>query len=80
MRSSMMPRTRLLFAIGRLSTPISPPRHPHSYACAISRDKFGTADIESLPDAHLLQLRNTLAARLCAHRRNHPLPQHEMAA
>ena len=83
MRESNMPRTRLLFAVGRLSTPLSPGRSHLSYACAIARDKFGTADIESLHDGQLLDLRNTLAARLCAQRRSdlqNPASGHQIAA
>ncbi len=69
LRSATMPRTRLLFAIGKLSAPMSPALVHLSYACTISRDKFGTVDLESLHDAQLLDLRNTLAARLNVHRR-----------
>jgi hypothetical protein len=69
LREVNMPRTRLIFAVGKLSADMSPSRAPHAYACAISKDKFGTADIESLTDRQLLDLRNTLAARLCVHRR-----------
>jgi hypothetical protein len=69
MREANMPRTRLLFAVGKLSTNLSPPNHHLAYACTIARDKFGTPDLESLADAQLLDLRNTLAARLSAHRR-----------
>jgi hypothetical protein len=68
MREANMPRKRLLFSIGRLSTPLSPARAPLSYACALAKDKYGTSDLELLLDDQLLKLRNTLAARLCAHR------------
>lgn len=68
MRELNMPKTRLLFAIGKLSAHLSPPRAHLAYACQIARDKFGQTDLESLKDDQLLQLRNTLAARLSAHR------------
>lgn len=69
LRQIDQPRTRLLYAIDRLGSqlaglaaPVCSP--PGAYAQAICKDRFGTTDLDSLTDAQLTQLRNTLADRL----------------
>lgn len=55
LRQQDMPRRRLLYTISQLA--------PEPYWRAIARDKFGTADLDSLDLEQLRQLRLTLAAR-----------------
>ena len=74
LRQITMPRTRLIFAVRKLSSKLSPARAPHVYACAIAKDKFGQPDVERLTDSQLLDLRNTLAARLIARSALSPNP------
>ncbi len=61
------PRTRLIYAIEHSTF------HPN-YIVAISRNRFGTDDWQSLPDAQLVQLRNTLTNRARAQRARASVP------
>jgi hypothetical protein len=61
-------RRRLLWLIGRHSQALSRSSAPLAYAAAIARDRFGHARLDDLSDRQLVQLRNTLAARLSATR------------
>jgi hypothetical protein len=66
------PKTRLLFAIRNLGKQISIAElqdGTNAYVARIASDRFGKTDLESLSLYQLEQLRNTLAARLSAHRR-----------
>jgi hypothetical protein len=59
-------RRRLVYQIGKLSQQLSSSATPMAYAHTIARDRFGTADIDSLTDDQLTQLRNTLSNRVTA--------------
>ena len=63
-RAETQPAARLVFSINSLGA-------PPAYVAAISRDKFGTADWQTLPPASLLRLRMTLSARLRSKRKSH---------
>ena len=68
------PRRRLWYAIQKLGDQISTSRlsdGTNAYVGAIMSDRFGHLDPDRLSLQQLEQLRNTLAARLSAHRRRH---------
>jgi hypothetical protein len=74
MRAAQMPRTRFYYAIIKLAREIEPSYIESAplgsgYLGAIMRDKYGHYDIDRLPESELEHLRNTLQARLLAHRR-----------
>ena len=52
-RANEQPKTRLKWRIAKLAPP--------NVTAKISRDKFGTADLDELDESQLNQLRNTLA-------------------
>lgn len=76
LREQSMPRTRLLFAIHQLANKFIPnlTNRPNPYLAAILRDRFGHCDLDRLTEPQLLQLRNTLAARLASKRRKSAQP------
>jgi hypothetical protein len=90
LRQIDQPRTRLLYAINRLSAQLSvqlagPDSQPSTlnpqlggYASAISLDKFGTSDLTTLAEPQLEQLRNTLASRLTVKKTRAKKPPAEM--
>lgn len=72
LRAQAQPKLRLVYAIEKLASQISTGQQEdgtNSYAAAIAADRFGTGAIDNLSLHQLEQLRNTLAARLTAHRR-----------
>lgn len=64
-----MPRTRLLMGIRERRDAYGWPRFQ-----TLITERFGTADWESLPDWQLVQLRNTLAARLSKSKKQQLVP------
>ena len=84
LREQAMPLTRLKFACRTLAGQIV--RHSpvlgnsDAYIRSIALDKFGSVDLDALSEAQLIQLRNTLSARLSAKRRHSPAANPELAA